>query len=62
MGVRKSWLSRIWRGEPRERRRTELQESLPSDDPVAELAALIESGDTSQESLDRIHTLLHDPR
>jgi hypothetical protein len=56
------WLSRIWHGEARELRRAASHEIPPSDDPVAELAALIERGDTSQESLDRIHKLLHDRR
>lgn len=53
-------LSRIWHGKSRDLLRA--ASPAPSDDPIAELAALIESGDDSQDSLERIHKLLHDRR
>lgn len=53
------WLSRFWTGKPR-RQPSHLLPSAPRDDTteLAELAGLVESGDTSPEALERMAKLL----
>jgi hypothetical protein len=54
----RGWLSRIWHGDARKRLLAAPREPLSSNDPIAELTALIKSGETSQKSLERMATLL----
>ncbi len=60
MGIIRDWLSRMWHGEAHQLQRATQEPASPSvsDDPVAELAALIDAGDGSQESLERVAMLL----
>jgi hypothetical protein len=55
-----SWLSRFWKGEGRERKLASQTLIIERDEDaeLADLAALIEGGDTSPEGLERIAKLL----